>query len=124
MPCFQLLWLAFLLSRHSRNLDFVQLVVEFLIEAEHICLADILAHGLLLQHIASLHRKLPSTNLHNHKTLVRKHDDFDLMALVYEAARPEVDAASEACSTAHEQCMLTAGHAPQLLHVTCFVSRC
>ena len=57
MPCFQLLRLTLLLRRDSGNLDFVQLVVELLIEAEDICLTDVLAHGLLLQHIPSLHAK-------------------------------------------------------------------
>ncbi len=57
MPCFQLLRLALLLRRDSGNLDFVQLVVELLIEAEYICLTDILAHGFLLQHISSLRAK-------------------------------------------------------------------
>jgi len=57
MPRFQLLRLALLLCRDSGNLDFVQLVVELLIEAEHICLTDVLAHGFLLQHIPSLHAK-------------------------------------------------------------------
>ena len=54
MSCLNLLWLAFLLGRHSGNLDLVQLVVELLIEAENICLTDILAHGFLLQYIAPL----------------------------------------------------------------------
>lgn len=54
MPCLNLLWLAFFLSRHSGNLDLVQLVMELLIEAENICLTDILAHGFLLQNIAPL----------------------------------------------------------------------
>lgn len=54
MPCLDLLWLTFLLSRHSGNLDLVQLVVELLIEAENICLTDVLAHGFLLQYIAPL----------------------------------------------------------------------
>lgn len=57
MPCLNLFWLAFLLSRHSGNLDLVQLVVEILIEAEHISLTDILAHGILLQNIAPLHQR-------------------------------------------------------------------
>lgn len=54
MPRLNLLWLTFLLSGDSGNLDLVQLVVELLIEAEDICLTDLLAHGFLLQNIAPL----------------------------------------------------------------------
>ena len=61
MPRLNLLRLTVFLSRHSGNLDLVQLVVELFVEAEHIRVAYVLAHGFLLQYIAALQANVINT---------------------------------------------------------------